>query len=125
MFFQVLITAHNILRWLVLAAAAWALVRAYRGWLGQRTYTASDRQSGLIFSILYDLQVTLGILLAVKVAAVQSIAGAITLRAIHGGDNRFRCYLSLFDYGAAKGCVLTNIAIAISIQIVHIKANIA
>ena len=72
MFFQVLITAHNILRWLVLAAAAWALIRAYRGWLGQRTYTASDRQSGLVFSILYDLQVALGILLAITSPLVQA-----------------------------------------------------
>jgi hypothetical protein len=71
MFFQVLITAHNLLRWLVLAAAAWALFSAYRGWLGKRTYTPSDRQPGLIFSILYDLQVTLGILLAITSPLVQ------------------------------------------------------
>ena len=71
MFFQVLITAHNLLRWLVLATAVWALFRAYRGWQGQRSYTGSDRQSGLIFSILYDLQVTLGILLAISSPLVQ------------------------------------------------------
>jgi membrane protein DedA with SNARE-associated domain len=64
MFFQIIITAHNLLRWLVLGGAVWALFRAYRGWLGQRSYTAGDRQSGLVFSILYDLQVTLGIVLA-------------------------------------------------------------
>ncbi len=71
MFFQVLITAHSLLRWLVLAAAVWALFRAYRGWLGERPYTANDQQSGLIFSILYDLQITLGILLAISSPLVQ------------------------------------------------------
>jgi len=65
MFFRILLTAHNLLRWGVLIAAAWALLRAYWGWFGNRAYNPVDRQSGLLFSILFDLQVTLGIILAV------------------------------------------------------------
>ena len=65
MFFRILITAHNLLRWAVLLAAAWALLRAYLGWLGRRPYIPMDRQSGMFFSIFLDLQVTLGIILAI------------------------------------------------------------
>jgi hypothetical protein len=65
MFFRILITAHNLLRWVVLLTAAWALLRAYWGWLGRRPYTPVDRQSGLFFSIFLDLQVMLGIILAI------------------------------------------------------------
>lgn len=64
MFFRIIITAHNLLRWVVLLIAAWALLRAYWGWLGRRPYTSADRQSGLFFSIFLDLQVTLGVILA-------------------------------------------------------------
>jgi hypothetical protein len=65
MFFRILITAHNLLRWVVLLAAIWALLRAYLGWLGRRPYTPMDKQSGIFFSIFLDLQVTLGIILAI------------------------------------------------------------
>jgi hypothetical protein len=65
MFFRILITAHNLLRWVVLLAAVWALLRAYWGWIGRRPYTAGDRQSGLFFSVFLDLQVVLGIILAI------------------------------------------------------------
>jgi hypothetical protein len=65
MFFRILITAHNLLRWVVLLAAVWALLRAYLGWLGRRPYTPMDKQSGIFFSIFLDLQVTLGIILAI------------------------------------------------------------
>jgi len=65
MFFRILITAHNLLRWGVLIAAAWAILRAYWGWFGRRAFNPVDRQSGLLFSIIFDLQVTLGIILAI------------------------------------------------------------
>ena len=65
MFFRILITAHNLMRWAVLLAAVWALLRAYWGWFGRRPYTPVDKQSDLFFSIFLDLQVTFGIILAV------------------------------------------------------------
>ncbi|MFN2147826.1 MAG: hypothetical protein ACK2T2_05495 [Anaerolineales bacterium] len=71
MVFRILITAHNLMRWAVLIAAAWALLRAYWGWLGRRLYTPVDKQSGLFFTIFLDLQVALGIILAVLSPYVQ------------------------------------------------------
>jgi hypothetical protein len=55
---------HNLIRWLVLLAAAWALFRAYVGWLGKRAWTPRDRQAGMLFSIAYDIQLLFGIVLA-------------------------------------------------------------
>jgi hypothetical protein len=63
MFYQILLYAHNYLRWIVLALALWALIRAYRGWLGGVPWTEVDRRSGLFFSIAYDIQLLNGLVL--------------------------------------------------------------
>jgi hypothetical protein len=55
---------HNLIRWLVILAAAWAIFRAYLGWLGKRVWTPRDRQAGMLFSIAYDVQLLFGIVLA-------------------------------------------------------------
>jgi|YelNatPaOPRAMG01_1025707.scaffolds.fasta_scaffold01318_21 hypothetical protein len=61
--YSLLITIHSFLRWLVILAAAYALVRAYRGWLGRRPWTAADRRAGTLFTSLFDLQVLVGLIL--------------------------------------------------------------
>lgn len=65
MWYRVLLTAHNIVRWLVLLAALYALLRAYAGWIGKQRWGQADRQAGLIFSIAYDLQFLVGLIVAV------------------------------------------------------------
>jgi hypothetical protein len=63
MFFQWLLILHNIFRWLVLAALAWALLRAYLGWLGKREWKKADRQAGMFLTMGYDIQFLLGLIL--------------------------------------------------------------
>jgi hypothetical protein len=53
-----------LVRWVVLLTAAWALVRAWSGWLGKRAWTPADRRAGMFFGISLDLQFLLGLILA-------------------------------------------------------------
>jgi hypothetical protein len=55
--------AHSVLRWFVIFAAVWALVRAWSGLFSRGTWTKADRISGLVFSSVLNLQVLLGIAL--------------------------------------------------------------
>ena len=57
------LTLHNLGRWAVMVLAVWALVRAYRGWFGHLPWTKTDDRVGLLFTILLDTQVLLGIIL--------------------------------------------------------------
>lgn len=65
MLFRVLLTAHNILRWLVILAALYVLVRAFWGWFGKKSWGKVDHQAGLIFSITYDVQFLVGLIVAI------------------------------------------------------------
>ncbi len=67
-----ILEVHGLLRWIVLAAAAWALFRAYRGWLTSTPWASADRRAGLVFSSALDLQVLLGIALAFVSPLVQN-----------------------------------------------------
>ena len=71
--YQFIISIHNISRWIVIIAAVYALFRAYRGWFGKRSWTATDRKAGLYFSIAFDVQFLLGLILTVVSPLVRSI----------------------------------------------------
>lgn len=78
MFYNNLLFVHNFIRWLVLLAALWALVRAYRGWFGKRSWVEMDRRAGLAFSISYDVQLLLGLLLAILSPLVRAALADFT-----------------------------------------------
>jgi len=64
---------HNLLRWVVLFLAAWALFRGYSGWMRDRPWSGLDRQAGLVFSIVFDIQILLGLFLAFISPLVQNV----------------------------------------------------
>ena len=64
MFYTVVLVLHNLVRWVVLLTAAWALVRAWSGWLGKRAWTTTDRRAGMFFGMSLDIQMLLGLILA-------------------------------------------------------------
>lgn len=53
---------HNLLRWLVLLGGVLALVAMISGLSGRR-FGPGDRRAGLIYTILLDVQLVLGLLL--------------------------------------------------------------
>lgn len=59
----ILQTLHNLGRWLLLIAALVAILRAIIGWIRQQDFTRADERVGLIFTILMDIQVLLGLIL--------------------------------------------------------------
>lgn len=60
---QIVLGIHNALRWLVLVAAIYALIRMVRGLVAKSAWADADRNAGLVFSILIDTQLLLGLIL--------------------------------------------------------------
>lgn len=54
---------HSILRWVLLGAGILVLGKALVGWLGKQSFDKLDHQLGLIFTIIVDVQVLVGLLL--------------------------------------------------------------
>jgi len=63
MFNDLLLTLHNLWRWVVLILAIIATTKAYIGWLGKRNWTESDRRMGVLLTISLDIQFLLGLIL--------------------------------------------------------------
>lgn len=61
--YAALLHTHNVSRWLVLLAAAVALVVLVRGLVARRPWDRAARVSSLAFVSLMDLQLVLGLLL--------------------------------------------------------------
>ncbi len=59
----VMLTLHNLTRWLVIIFAILALVRAWGGWLGHHEWTDKSKRIGMIYTIVLDLQVLFGLIL--------------------------------------------------------------
>jgi len=54
---------HNVMRWIVVLLAVFALLRSYMGWVGKKTWGKPDRLAGMMFSMGIDIQLLLGLLL--------------------------------------------------------------
>lgn len=54
---------HSILRWFVILAGLWALVRVWLGLLNSEPWTKKDRIAGLVFTTFLNLQLVLGLAL--------------------------------------------------------------
>ena len=74
--FEGLVALHNVLRWVVLIAALVAVVTAFIGWLGRRSWTPRDRLIGTLFAVSMDLQVALGLVLWVRYLQLPGGLGA-------------------------------------------------
>ncbi len=63
MLYQVVLTLHSILRWLIILAALFAIIRALTGLSFRRGFMQMDNRAGAWYTILLDIQVLLGIIL--------------------------------------------------------------
>ena len=58
-----LMTIHGELRWLVVLAAIIVIIKFLIGWLGKREYTSLDQKLLMVFTILLDINVLLGLII--------------------------------------------------------------
>lgn len=58
-----LMTIHGELRWLVVLAAIIVIIKFLIGWLGKREYAPLDQKLLLVFTILLDINVLLGLII--------------------------------------------------------------
>lgn len=72
--YTVLIVAHSWLRWIVLIAGVLALVRALAGKSTRRTWGPGDAAPGQWYTMLFDVQVLLGLLLYVWASPITTAA---------------------------------------------------
>ena len=72
--YQLLLSLHNLLRWVVVILAVLAIVRAVRGWLGKRAWAAVDDRAGMLFVSLFDVQVLVGVVLYIFFSKVGAIS---------------------------------------------------
>ena len=70
--FNIALGVHNVLRWVVLVLAIWALFRYFRGWLGRRGWEPQDRLAGRLLTVGFDLQLLLGLFLSVTSPLIQA-----------------------------------------------------
>jgi heme A synthase len=61
--YELTLIAHNLMRWVVIALAVFALVRIYMGLFGKKEWTDTDRKALSFYSIGMDIQLLLGLLL--------------------------------------------------------------
>ena len=54
---------HSLLRWIVIMACLWALLRVWSGFFGRSAWTRKDQLAGLIFTSLLNVQFILGLIL--------------------------------------------------------------
>lgn len=60
---EILIRAHSGLRWLVLLAIVVGIFGWARGWWGAAQYQKQRRVWGMVYSVLLDVQLVLGLLI--------------------------------------------------------------
>ncbi|NPV76702.1 MAG: hypothetical protein HPY59_10060 [Anaerolineae bacterium] len=87
--YTLILTLHNVTRWLVLFFGLIAVVRAFSGWLGKREWTKFDRQAGMMFAGMIDLQLLLGLILYFIYTPFTKVMFANFSGAMRDGVTRF------------------------------------
>jgi hypothetical protein len=82
MVYSFLLPLHNLLRWLLLAAALFAVIRAAMGGFGKKDWSPLDDRVGFWFTMVMDLQVLVGLILylffsPLTLSAFQNFSGAM------------------------------------------------
>lgn len=60
---SILLTGHNIIRWIVLVLGIVLVVRSFLGWFKKWEYQERDKQLTPFFSGVFDLQILIGLIL--------------------------------------------------------------
>jgi hypothetical protein len=61
--YPVVLGVHNVVRWLVIAAGVWAVVRIWSGWMRRAAWTNGHARATRLFVGALDLQFLVGLVL--------------------------------------------------------------
>ncbi len=64
---QIIFTLHSLWRWVVLLAALAAIIKALLGWFGKGDWTNLDNRLGLVFTVAFDIQLLLGLIVYIGI----------------------------------------------------------
>lgn len=84
-----LLHTHNMFRWLVLIALVLAVLFAFAGWFGKKEWSKRDNITGLLLTILMDIQFLTGMILYAFVSPITKAAFADFGAAMKNADLRF------------------------------------
>ena len=87
--YEFVLTLHSLLRWVVVATALVAVLRAISGWASQRPYTPTDAAAGRWFVIAMTVQFVLGLLLYAWLSPITRTAFEDMGTAMRNGALRF------------------------------------
>lgn len=82
MLYSFLLPIHSVWRWAVVLAALAATGYAFYGWLTRKEWTRLADRLGLVFTIVLDIQVLIGLILyffasPITTAALRNLSGAL------------------------------------------------
>ena len=60
---QILLSLHNILRWVVLVGGIVLVVRSFLGWYRKSEYQSQDKKITMAYAGVFDLQILIGVIL--------------------------------------------------------------
>jgi len=72
--YTILLTTHSWLRWAVILAGLFAILRALSGITGRRMWTRVDERAGFWFVLTLDLQAMLGLVLYLALSPITRAA---------------------------------------------------
>lgn len=107
--YTIVLAIHNLVRWAVLGAGAFALFRATTGMLAKGGWLPADDKARRIFPVTLDIQVTLGTLLAF-LSPITHMAWSDM--AVAMGDKTLRYYAVEHAFIAVAALVLAHIGAA-------------
>ena len=111
--YELVLSLHNIIRWVVVILGLYAAIRAFLGWFGKKDWREVDKKSGLFFTIAMDLQLLFGLLLyfvysewALKAIVSQGMAFVM-------GQSEFRFYAIEHGFYMLLGLVFAHMGSAL------------
>jgi membrane-associated PAP2 superfamily phosphatase len=87
--YSLALTAHSYLRWLVLAAALVAVIRAVIGLARRRPWAAADATAARVFVTSLDVQLLVGLILYVALSPFTTVAWSDPGAAMRDAPLRF------------------------------------
>lgn len=60
---QLLLTLHNLTRWIFVIIAIVVLLQAFQGWFGKKAYSDKNRKLAVMYTGIFDLQILFGLIL--------------------------------------------------------------